>query len=181
MKVDNTSKKFLSTLKEPKEMKVDNTLRFLKHVISVEPHFVGRFVCYHYREGFWTFYIRLFHFKVLIETRVIPYEICLCVAIGILQHFLTLKDESRKNVHCTFHDYTSGMYLLGSGSLNSDLKNGKTLGEAVFNMSMKSGSKLPSKYKPLFHFSTSVQIPGMKMVSKIYGLILNSDHTQGVP
>ena len=89
------------------------------------------------------------------------------------QILMEKKDESRKThlLDCTFHEYTytSGMYLFGSGSLNSDLKNGKTLGEAVFNMSMKSGSKLPSKYKPLFHFSTSVQIPEVEMISEIYG------------
>ena len=61
-------------------------------------------------------------------------------------------------------NHTSGIYLFGSGSLNSDLKNGNTLGDAVFNMSIKSVSKFPSKYKPRFHFSTSVQIPGMEIL-----------------
>ena len=55
------------------------------------------------------------------------------------------------------HSPTSAMYLFGSGSLNSALNNDNIFGEAVFNMSINSGSKFPSQYTPLNHFSVVLQ------------------------
>ena len=73
---------------------------------------------------------------------------------------ITVKDsikEFKYQILNLIHSPTSAMYLFGSGSLNSALNNDNIFGEAVFNMSMNSGSKFPSQYTPLNHFSVVLQ------------------------
>ena len=48
-------------------MKVDRALGILKNLVCMEPHFVGGLICNNHRERLWTFYINVFHFKVLVK------------------------------------------------------------------------------------------------------------------